>query len=246
MGDWLRQNGAGVYGTCGGPFKPGRWGAATCKANKIYLFIMRWPDQGPLVLPALDVPIQSVRLAREGELKWDQNDAGISVVVPPSDRDPIATVVELTVAGQAPAIQPVDVPYHSRSLAFASKATASNVFHKSPQYTAAKALDDDTSTRWATDAGTDSSWLEVDFRTPRTFSQVMIDEPAEYCRVEAFELQAQDDAGEWKTFFKGKQIGPRWKTEFSPITAQRVRLNILKASEGPTLCEFQLLAPDAP
>ena len=35
MGDWLKKYGDGVYGTRGGPFKPGPWGAATAKTIKI-------------------------------------------------------------------------------------------------------------------------------------------------------------------------------------------------------------------
>jgi alpha-L-fucosidase len=31
MGRWLDQYGARIYATRGGPFKPGRWGAATCQ-----------------------------------------------------------------------------------------------------------------------------------------------------------------------------------------------------------------------
>ena len=45
MGAWLDQYGEGVYGTRGGPFKPGPWGAATCKGDQIYLFVMKWPSK---------------------------------------------------------------------------------------------------------------------------------------------------------------------------------------------------------
>jgi alpha-L-fucosidase len=45
---------------------------------------------------------------------------------------------------------------------------------------------------------------------------------------------------EWKTFHQGATVGSRWKKTFDPIKAQRVRLNILDATEGPTINEIQL------
>ncbi len=61
-----------------------------------------------------------------------------------------------------------------------------------------------------------------------------------YDRVRGFELQyAKGQA--WTTFHKGERIGEKFSTEVDPVTAQRVRLNILEATDGPTLWEFQLL-----
>jgi alpha-L-fucosidase len=40
MGDWLKQNGASVYGTLGGPFTPDSAFASTRKGSKIYLHLL--------------------------------------------------------------------------------------------------------------------------------------------------------------------------------------------------------------
>jgi alpha-L-fucosidase len=104
-----------------------------------------------------------------------------------------------------------------------------------------KAFDDNPETRWATDAGTHEAWLEVDLGAPATFDRVAIDESEAYQRVSQFELQYKDGDA-WKTFHKGTTIGPDWAAKFEPVTAQVVRLNILKASDGPTINEFQLFA----
>ena len=117
------------------------------------------------------------------------------------------------------------------------------MFRKQANYGAGMAFDDDYSTRWATDTGTRAAWLAVDLGKPRTIGRVRIHEPAQYKRVRAFELQYLD--GEvWRTFYRGETIGPDWSTTVRPLTARRVRLNILEATEGPTLSEFQLLAPE--
>jgi len=78
----------------------------------------------------------------------------------------------------------------------------------------------------------------VDLGSPVTFSRVAIKEA--YDRVRRFELQYKDGAT-WKTFLEGTRIGEDHTKDFDPVTAQLVRLNILEATDGPTLWEFQLL-----
>jgi hypothetical protein len=58
-------------------------------------------------------------------------------------------------------------------------------------------------------------------------------------RVQKFELQRLDGT-KWKTFYTGTTIGESWSQNFGKMTAQRVRLNILEATDGPTIWEFQL------
>ncbi len=50
--------------------------------------------------------------------------------------------------------------------------------------------------------------------------------------------------GEWKACYRGGNPGERLDVTFAPVTAQRVRLNITEATDGPTLCEFQLFPPE--
>jgi alpha-L-fucosidase len=69
-----------------------------------------------------------------------------------------------------------------------------------------------------------------------------MDEPAEYRRTQSFELQYFDGKA-WQVFCQGTTIGPELSGAFAPITTQRVRLNILKATDGPTIREFRLYAP---
>jgi len=109
MGAWLKMYGRGIYGTRGGPFKPGHWGVSTCKDNRIFIFVMQWPKKGALKLPPLPVKVRSSTLLSGGELKLDQSDEGISITVPKEGRRDIASVIELTVDGKALDIPPVDV-----------------------------------------------------------------------------------------------------------------------------------------
>ena len=241
MGAWLQKYGAGVYGTRGGPFRPGKWGVATCKENSIYVYVMAWPAEGPLVLPSIGRKVLQARAATGGDAQFAQTDAGLTLSVPAAARDPIATLVELTVDGPAFDIAPAAVGGFGGSLASKKKAAASNVFQNQvAAYGPDKALDDDADSRWATDAGTHAAWLQVDLGQPTRIGRVAIDE-REWDRVKKFRLEYQDGAA-WKTIFAGTTIGGDFAKTFDPVTAQVVRLNIEEATEGPTIWEFALFA----
>ena len=110
MGAWMKKYGDGVYGTRGGPFKPGKWGASTCKDSKIYLYVMNWQTDDRVVLPPIKNKITSYRTFGRGQLLLTQNKNGIKILLPATEQDEIATVIELTVNGNAFDINPVDVP----------------------------------------------------------------------------------------------------------------------------------------
>ncbi|GAI07799.1 unnamed protein product, partial [marine sediment metagenome] len=158
--------------------------------------------------------------------------------VPKENRDPIATVIELTVDGKAFEIEPVKIVTKSNSVASGKQAKASHVFGNSKQYAPAKAFDDDPETRWATPSGTKAAWLEVDLGKEMTIDQAMINE-GNWDRVRGFELQYKVDS-QWKTAYAGRKIESTRRFDFDPVTARYFRLNILRAVEGPTIWEMKL------
>lgn len=237
MGQWLGKYGQSIYGTRGGPFKTTAALASTYEDNVVYVHVLEWPSD-TITLPALPRHVTDASLLTGGTVSVQQTDKGIEIQVPQSNRQEIDTIVKLMLNGSAGDIPPISVS--SASLASGKKATASNVYQKNPAHGPDKAFDDDPGTRWATDSGVKQAWLEVDLGKPVTFSRVSISE--EYGRIRRFELQYKD-ADTWKTFLQGTRIGDDYSQTFVPVTAQRVRLNILEATEGPTIWEFQLLAP---
>ena len=82
--------------------------------------------------------------------------------------------------------------------------------------------------------------LEVDLGREVTIGRAFLSEA--YDRVQAFELQRRVGE-EWQAFAQGTTIGEDLVFKFAPVTARFVRLNLLQATEGPTIWEFQLLAP---
>ena len=235
MGQWLKRYGQAIYGTRGGPFKTTARLASTYSGNDVYVHILEWSGDA-ITLPALPKKVIDSSLLTGGTVSVRQTPDAIVIAVPAESRQEIDTIVKLTLDGPAADIEPVAMP--SASLAAGKKAAASNVFQNSPAYQAAKALDDDPSTRWATDSGVKQAWLEVDLGKSATLNKVAISEA--FDRVRKFELQYKDGRA-WKTFFSGDRIGEDYAKTFEPVTAQVVRLNILEATDGPTIWEFQLM-----
>jgi alpha-L-fucosidase len=237
MGDWLEKYGESIYGTRGGPFKPTSWLASTCKENIAYLHILTWPGDS-IVLPPLPKNIIASSVLTGGSASVTQSKHGIEVSLPKPHRQELDTIIKLQLDGPAAEIVPASLP--SACLTCGKKARASNVYQNDPGHAADKAVDDDPATRWATDYGTKQAWLEVDLGKAMTFSRAKISEA--YDRVRQFELQSKD-GDQWQTFARGTTIGHEYVQRFPPVTSQIVRLNILEATEGPTIWEFQLFEP---
>lgn len=239
MGEWLRKYGRSVYSTRGGPYKPGTWGCSTHAGSTIYLHVFDW-GSGTLSLPPLGRKVLSASVLTGGSVTVRQTADALEVTAPVEARKPIDTVVCLRVQGSAATIKPISV---AGSLTTGKRATASNVYANDPAFSPDKAVDDDESTRWATDGGTHSAWLEVDLGQPTLLGNVrVLQEPAYAERIQRFELQVEE-GGAWRTILSGTTMPADYRHEFAPVTTRRIRLNIPEATEGPTINEFQLFPP---
>ena len=145
--------------------------------------------------------------------------------------------------GQADGASPDLPPDAAKSVARGRPATASNVYQNNRDWRADMAFDGDPRTRWACDAGLRQAWLAVDLGQAYTIDRAWLSEA--YNRIEQFELQADRD-GRWETFARGGKIGSGLELKFTPVKVQKVRLNVLKASDGPTIWEFLLFEPNQP
>jgi alpha-L-fucosidase len=95
MGQWLSVNGETIYGTRGGPLSARNWGVTTQKDNKVYLHILNWQDE-TLTIPKLEKKVVAARLFKDkSALKFQENNFGISVMVPKPSMDEIDTIVVL-------------------------------------------------------------------------------------------------------------------------------------------------------
>ncbi len=239
MGRWLARYGETIYGTRGGPYRPGTWGCSTRKGSMIYLHILNWADD-VIKLPPIPARILKVSVLTGGTPTWDQNAEGVTISVPKSARDPIDTIIQLSLDGPVEQLRAVSV---DGPLSVDCKATASNVYQNLEIYAASCAVDDNEGTRWATDGGTHAAWIELDLGKPRTFRRLrVVQEPVYAERVRRYELLIKD-GDDWRPILTGTTMPAELVRDFPAVTARFVRLNIPEAAEGPTVNEIQLYGP---
>ncbi|MFM1942156.1 MAG: hypothetical protein RI897_1138 [Verrucomicrobiota bacterium] len=231
MGEWLGRYGESVYGTRGGPWKPTRTLASTRRGSVAYVHLLE-SGQGRVELPDIGVGVKSAVLLGGGTVGVEQRDGKLMLEVDPVLMDPIDTVVRIEFEASVMGVAAV-------SVVPIVEARASNVYQGHvTDFGPGQALDGDPATRWATDSGTLSAWIEWDMGKEVEVGRVRIQE-AYAGRVKRFELQV-DDGGAWRRVMEGEGLGERFEREIDPVRGRRFRLEILEASEGPTISEIQL------
>ena len=109
IGEWLRKYGQTIYGTRGGPFISAEWGGTTYRGNKVYVHLLRWSgvrEKGGgreewsidkvLRLPAITQRITASKVLTGEKATVTHTNEGIEIHVPKVHRDPIDTIIELT------------------------------------------------------------------------------------------------------------------------------------------------------
>ena len=109
MGAWLDRNGEAIYGTRGGPFKPGDWGASTRRGTRIYIHAFAW-NGDTLRLPALPVRVVSARRLAGGPVEMAQDAFGVTLRLPQAQQDPVDTVIVLEAVRPVMGLAPIPAP----------------------------------------------------------------------------------------------------------------------------------------
>ena len=125
-----------------------------------------------------------------------------------------------------------------KALSEGKPARASSIWNAN--YDASRAFDNDESTRWGASPDSRTGWLEVDLGSVQNIGRAIIIETFHRTQDFAIEYKLGDN---WKILYHGGTIESGKPVEFTPTITRYVRLNILKASEVPTIEEFQILKP---
>ena len=95
MGAWLKAYGDSIYGTRGGPVKPGGWGVTTQRGNTIYVHVLD-PTLSVLALPGLAKPVQGARLLNGGtKVSFASADGSVVLQLPSRAKTEIDQVIVL-------------------------------------------------------------------------------------------------------------------------------------------------------
>ena len=235
IGNWLSSYGESVYGTRGGPYKPTKNFVTTRNGNAIFLHILSWPENvETIALPPLPAKIIGSEVLTGGTDKVKQWSGGITICIPKADHREIDTLVRLDLDSSAMEIAPITP--EGAIVDNSVKASASSLLESNLIFAASKAIDGDSATYWSAEKGAKQASLTLDFGQKRKVHTVEIMEYGGN-RITKFIIEKQVGE-EWKPVFGGTTLGPHFKQTFPEIATQKVRLNILDASETPAISEI--------
>lgn len=102
----ISAEGMTIYGTRGGPFLPGDYGASTHREKTIYVHVLDWPKD-KLILPAMPAKILRASMLGGGKATFTQTDQGIEIFVATAHRNDLDTVVALELDQPANTLAPL-------------------------------------------------------------------------------------------------------------------------------------------
>ena len=130
------------------------------------------------------------------------------------------------------------------NLAENAKAEASTSRGNSKKFGAAKAIDNDKNTYWATDDSITNASLTIDFGKPTAFNRFMAQEYIRLGqRVKTFTIEAFVD-GNWQEIAKATTIGYKRILRFPTVEASKLRFNITDSKACPVISNIGVY--DAP
>ena len=95
MGAWVNAHKEAIYGTRGGPFKPGKWGVSTRKDKTITVFLFQH-ENGMIHLPAITAKVDAAQSMNGTTITVVQDESGVTLSLPEGFKaDPIATAIVL-------------------------------------------------------------------------------------------------------------------------------------------------------
>lgn len=84
MGEWLSKYGETIYDTRNGLIAPHSWGVSTQKGDKLYIHILRQPQDNLLYLPLSPKQVKSIVLFDDGSrVSYTKTAEGITLLLPP-------------------------------------------------------------------------------------------------------------------------------------------------------------------
>jgi len=229
LGNWLKENGESIYGTRGGPYKPGVWGASTYNDNKIYLHLLNLVNGNSISLPQVGKKIVSCKLLDGTAIDIKQSQNIITISVPQILQKPYDNIIVLELDGAAGDIDPIGVLINS--VLFGKSATSNEENREWHPYN--WAFDNDFATNW--NCSTKNSWIEFDLGGTTDISKLILFEAGE--NVRKFVVRC-DAKGIWKELYSGERIGEKKEIIFPQIKTSKIRIEIIESVENPVIAEI--------
>lgn len=101
VGQWMSQNSESIYGTNANPFGLLDWGYCTVKGNRLYLFILDWPEDNRLSVPNLRNKVKEACVLADQSTKlsaYKESDETI-IILPLKKPDSLLPVIAIEIEG---------------------------------------------------------------------------------------------------------------------------------------------------
>lgn len=191
--------------------------------------------------PSEDAQVKSVEKLREIYYQSVGRGANLLLNLPPDRRG----LIPDTDAARLRALHAILAATFKTDLARGAQATASATRGHAARFAADRVNDGDPKTYWATDDGVTNGAVELAFRQPVRFDNVVLQEYIALGQRVAAWTVAAEAGGQWKQIAAGTTIGYKHIARFPAVTASRVRLNVTQARACPTISTLALyLSPD--
>lgn len=237
FGAWLKVNGEAIYGTTASPFGYLPFdGRCTRKGQTLYLHVYKWPENGTIRLPATNPVKRAWLLGNPGQpLATRATPGGIEITVPENAPDPVASVIAIEIEGEP---QPLVAP---KPVTKGIRPEVSSFWPGREAELDAKFITDgDPNTMWAAAEAERSATVTIDLGEEREITEILLSD-SPYGRTQEFNLEAKSADG-WRKIATGTTIGSGLRIPAESLRTSAVRLHIRKASDTPTLAEFQVSA----
>lgn len=240
IGQWMDANGDAIYGTRGGPWKPGPWGVSTRKGNRVFLFIQKLPEDGKLVLPALNAKVTSAKMLTSGAPVGFAEGEGWAISIPRGRRSfGPAAIVELTLDRPALPLPAIHSSSTLVSLTEGCPVEVSSTWQGRPELDPKHITDGTEKTIYAAAENERSATATVDLQGERTLQKIVFSD-APYRRTSSFAIEILA-GGAWREVARGTETNFSGQAEvkLDAVKASKIRVNIKKASDTPVIAEIQ-------
>ena len=237
FGAWMKVNGEAIYGTSASPFAFLPFdGRCTRRGQTLYLHVFKWPKNGSVRLPVTNPAKRAWILENPGQpLPTRQTPGGIEITLPKDAPDPVASVIAVEIEGEP---KPIAAP---RSAGKGMRPEVSSFWPgREAQLDAKFITDGDPNTMWAAEEAARSATVTLELGAGLGISEILLSD-SPYGRTREFDLEAKTAEG-WRKIAGGTTIGAGLRIPADGLRATALRLNIRKASDTPTLAEFQVFA----
>ena len=235
LAQWMRVNAEAIHGSAGTPFgAPGFDGRVTRKPGHLYLHLFSLPPHRKLRLPLLSPVSRATLLAdRAVAIPVSASAAGVTLDLPASLPDPIATVIDLAIEGEPQVIPQVE-------LARGKSAAVSSVWANRPELAAVHLTDGKADTVWAAAEQERSATVTLDLGGEHRIDRISFSD-LPFRRTRAYSIEAFV-SGAWRVVGEGRKTDASGNAVAIPdaLPASRIRITVKDASDTPVLSEISV------